>query len=500
MTEESQESLPFSEKKQTAVLGFLITREQFFLQARTRIRPEWFVDAWNARIWKAYLSYFERLHRAPLSIDEFKSSREFVILDNAEKIRLHKQVDLACITTSDFGLDDLRLELTDWLQSRLIKANIEKVVDLFNASAQDPRKLRDAIQLYKGAARDIDTTSFEQETTVSFEDIVDGSFWQKRQLELTKALTFGCPALDQKLNRNCVGNASLLRGDHTIVLAPTNVGKTSCLVSVVRHNLERKSSVLWVTHEGVPGDLKAKLIQCISGRSSNDCMDYVATPEGQKYFSRMHKHILEPFLVYAPINRPGLTVEDVEAVIRRHQERRLAMTGKGYDLIIDDYPAKLTTQQASKGNMQKRSIDEHVYNFFTQIGLEFNCHILTAIQTNREGSKINAHRQKTEHRLLGMEDVAESWGAMTTATNVITINRDDRAATQHRLTFHICKSRSNETGWSIVTKTNFGLSLTHGGGLKATAYRGNNPMHDLADDLIAQHDGGSLPEHFYHLG
>lgn len=494
------EPLPFSEKKQDAVLGYLLTHEQFFLQARTKLLPEWFIDSWNSRLWKMALSFFDRFRRFPRSPAEFEGSTEFLAVpDNAERNRLMKKHAQCRIAVDDFGLDALRADLTEWMQSRVLKATLESVAEKFNASQTNPTKMREALDALRAAGTRLDRTTFELDQVVAFDDFADGSFWKERQADLEDALTFGLPLLDQKLNRSCVGNASLLRGDMTVLLAPTNIGKTTCMLTVARHNLERQKSVLLVTHEGRPSDIKTKLIQCITGMNADQLMNLPTTAEGRQRLTMIQDHVLKPYMVYLPLNRPGLTVEDTESAIRRQQEKRISETGRGFDLIIDDYPAKLTTAQASRGFLQKRSVDELIYNYFTQLALEFKCHVLSAIQTNREGSKINRQHKGAEHRLLSMEDVMESFGAMTTATNVISLNRDPVAEAAQRQAYHICKSRSNETGWTIVTRTNYGVSLTHGGGLKATGYRGPSPMHEQIDGLIEQHSDQILPSIYFNI-
>jgi hypothetical protein len=180
-------------------------------------------------------------------------------------------------------------------------------------------------------------------------------------------------------------------------------------------------------------------------------------------------------------------VEEVEPLIRRKQEDLMAKTGKGYDLLVCDYPAKLTTRLAQNGHMSKRNVDEIVYGYFVQLALEYGFHSLLAIQTNREGSKVNKG-QKDEHRLLVMEDVHESYGVMQEATNVITLNRDPVAKARQHMTFHIDKSRSSETGFAVVARTDFARARTHHADLGAIWYRGVATMADQVDDLLRNPD------------
>jgi hypothetical protein len=160
---------------------------------------------------------------------------------------------------------------------------------------------------------------------------------------------------------------------------------------------------------------------------------------------------------------------------------------------VDDYPAKLSTLQARGGNFNKRDIDLVVYNYFVQLALEYNFHSLLAIQTNREGAKVNKGNKDGEKRLLVMEDVSESYGPIQLATNVLSMNRDGQAKARNRLTFHIDKSRSNETGWAVVCRTNYGHSITHANWLGGTYYRGSSTMADTIDTLLDQYGNDCTP-------
>lgn len=493
------ETLPFFEAKQDALIGHLLRDDQFFLQARTRIRPEWFLDAWNSRIWKLKIDFYEEHHRPPLSLEELQGCLAFMRYDQGERNRLIKKMALCVTAATQFGLDAIRKEMTLWLKTRMFKAYSERASTLYNAAEKDRDPVGRFNECFAAVDRlrdEIRNATFEVEELISFADVANGAIFEKRDADLRDALAFGSPLIDGKLNKDCADGGSLLRGDHTVILAPTNIGKTSTLVTVVRHNLFRKRNVLFLTHEGRPEDIKLKMLQCLLRMNFAALRELPQSKQGRNILAHAARYLTN-YLTYIPVNKPGLTVEEVEGTIRRAQEKRVSETGKGYDLIVDDYPAKLSTSLALKGNLQKRNIDEYIYNFFTQIGLEFRAHVLTAIQTNREGSKVNAGRPGTHGRLVTMEDVLESWGAMTTATNVITLNRDGLAATKNRMTFHIVKSRSNETGWSIVSKTAFDICQTHGEDLTATCYRGSNTLDGQIDDLLVQHAGAALPETYY---
>ena len=69
MSEVYNDPLPFSEKRQLALLGHLLSdnerQQQFFMQARSLIKPDWFVDHRSQIVWKIALQFFESFNRQP---------------------------------------------------------------------------------------------------------------------------------------------------------------------------------------------------------------------------------------------------------------------------------------------------------------------------------------------------------------------------------------------------------------------------------------------------
>jgi len=475
--------------------------ENFFLQARHKVRAEWFVDAYDGAIWKAVLDFHNTYHRRPTT-EELTSSPAFLQAGGSFSSKMVFRMEHNTRSMHLFGLDVVKTEMTLWLRSVIFKKELEHATDIFNQSG-DPKCpdaagfLNRAFLILRKAASDIDQTQFETSQAVDFSDIATGTFFDKKKEELKTGLVFGCDLVDDKLNSNRIApGGALLRGDHTLLVAPTNVGKTTTMLSVAKENLRRFKDVkiLLLTHEGTTSDIKTKIISSVTGKTFAELDVLRTTEEGREKLKHVSK-ILNERLVYVPYTKAGGTVEDVDAIIRQQQERAM-LRGRGFDMLICDYPAKLFTKMAEKG-WQTRHIIQYVYSYFTQIGLELNCHVLSAIQTNREGSRLNNKRKGSEERLLGVEDVSEAYEATHTPTNVITLNRDPLAEMRNRITFHIAKSRGNTKGWSIVSKTDMSRSISHGADFPATAYRGQSPMSEKIDDFLASYPGVSIPEGLY---
>jgi hypothetical protein len=476
--------LPFSVAKQDALLGHLLFDEKFFLQGRDLITPELLVDPWAAKTWSHALSFNSRWNRPP-SEAELRESSDVMSEEQGARNKVYAKIAQAKDAMRRYGLDVLRTELDSWIHGAIYRRGVEESAKLFHKG-----KFKDAFQRMRDASRSIDNISFTETAEVDFSSGL--AFLEHQRLESAKALTFGVTAMDRLLlPSNKTG--SLLPGDQTILLAPTNIGKSSAMITIARHNILRGKSVLYFTHEGRSSDLQEKIWKSVLNVNTQQLYDMQTTEDGRRRLANAQAY-LSRFLTYIPIHRPSLTVEELDGIIRRCFDKRMAKYGTGYDLVVDDYPAKLTTIQASQGNMQRRQKDEHVYDYMNRQASEMGYHNLVAIQGNREASRINRREKGHEERLLTPEDVAESFGAMMVGTNVISINRDPSAVANHRLTYFIGKSRSSETGWAVVCRTNYSHCMTHSDDMGATWYRGTSPLSEQVDNLLTQYKGQALPE------
>lgn len=491
------EQLPFSEERQSAVLGHLLKNDNFFKISVGRIKPEWFSGEFGesrSLVWAAKVDFWKRYGRAPASEQEFLESEKFRAANQGVRNRMNVAVKSALEASNIYPLDAITPELTSWLHARLFFEGFVTSEKLFNSG-----KMNEAYLTMEGKIKDIRTTDFSGNNAYDFKN------WRSkvkvRKLQFQNALSIGNSVFDNLLLPINKGKGSLLPGDTTIFLAPSNVGKSTVLITIIAHNLKLGKHVLYLSHEGVDDDLVEKLLCCMLGVDRAKLFELEASEDPQIVaLIDTLTEFVDKNLVYVPLNRAGLTVEEVASVIRQKQEERMSANfGTGFDLLADDYPAKLISENIKFGTFQKRNIDEYVYNYFVMLALEYKFHALLAIQSNRVGGKINRGEKGQDDRLLVMEDVNESYGAMQIATNVITINRDPWCEENDFVIFYISKSRSADKGWAVVCKSNFGHAITHAENLGCTYYKGNVPLGAQVEFLFRKNFNQVIPNKAAHL-
>lgn len=476
----TSEVLPFSEVRQSAVLGHTILDPHFFKRCVDLIQPTWWSNVFDGRVWTARRDFYKRF--GMISTDaELLDSDGFRLENQGVRNRMIVAVEQAKLNAQHYRLETLIPELTDWLHARFFHEGMDGGEQLFNQ-----QRFREAYALMREKLRLIDTTSFEQDNAFDFSDPV--SFVQSRMEEAKAAISFGLAEVDKLLLPSGEGRASLLPGDTTTILAPTNIGKTTALITVIAHNLWEQKAVLWLSHEGKKEDLADKVWCAMLGVNRDQFYRMVLKPENdaERQAVRSTVATYERFFKYVPMNRPGLTVEEVAAEVDRRQHEYASQYGQGYDMLVDDYPAKLTSRDVGEGIFREgRSLRLHVYNYFVQMALEYNFHALLAAQTNRTGYKINKQAKGHEQRLLGVEDSDEAFGPMQVSTNVLTLNRNSWCQQNNWVIWYISKSRSNQTGWAIAARSKFANCVTHSNTLGALYYYGDTPL-DQQLTVLAQ--------------
>jgi hypothetical protein len=490
--EETSDVLPFEPKLQDALLGYILMDRPFFLSVKDRLKASWFVDGWSGKVYGYYTKFYDTYQHEPKSDDEFFSFEDIFISTPAEKNKVKATILRARNETKNFSLDVLKTGLTGWLQSRIYHQYVTQSASLYNN-----RKF--------GAAKDVLATAVKELQDVTFEGKPPLDFDPTRlvnqiQTVASDALTFGHPLIDKILNPDCK-SGSCLPGDSTVLLAPTNIGKTTCKITIALANVMQGKSVLFVAHEGRALDIQEKIWQAVL-KVTKAQFRALATSDDPIIRNKLLAvaKILADRLVFIDDQRPGNTVEDVISKVRQQQIRRKGILGSGFDMLVDDYPAILGAGGLSNLKMQRREKDAYVYRYFVDYVGEQGMHGLFSVQTNREGSKKNRKVGGFEDSkaLVTLEDIQESYEVTNSATNLITLNRSPDDQVLNLMTFLLCKSRSSEVNVAVTCRSSFETARTHDANLPAVAYHGTSALDGL-NTLLMEYNNQVVPFNYKEL-
>lgn len=462
-------ALPFSDSFQESIIGFSLRDESFFRKAADKIKPTWLTcDPTVGNIFDQMIKFNEKYSRPPLSLHEL-INESFFLGQKASDQQKYANTILRCFEASkNFDIEHVKQKLTGFLQVSMFKEALYGASNKFKTGGYE-----DAYAWAQDKLNDIKSATFvENSLVVKFENSVE---WLKKStITDGMAVSTGNKNLDKALG------GGLFKGEASAILAPTNMGKSRALLTIVRHAAVKGYDVLYVLHEDSPEKVKKRLYGAVVGYSPKEMDAYLnrsgidpihSTPRSLDDINKKERGLIDsiekaekvvfPKITFMPYVKTGaMYAEDVVAEIKKlHEEKRLK-TGKGYDLIVNDYPKKLKLRAANR-NTQDRTQLAEVYDLFSTLAIELDTHCLTAVQTNRTGSKMNKGTVESDF-YLGTEEVDESFGIMQNLAAVISLNRsldDIRNGIVH---YCVAKSRNDKLNVVVSTRSLYGRSLLHG--------------------------------------
>ena len=488
MSETLNLSDALTDAQQAAVVGHCFLDEEFLLKCKNHVRPEWFTgDLMVAHIYAQLIKFYEDYKMTPASTDEllaepfFKSQNKFDFQKYSNKL-------LICIShAGGHNLDVLRPRLATFIKMMKFREAQKAVNQNINKHNYDT-----AAEISGKAIKVYNEVSFDKETAVSFADTI--SLWRHRDEGLENAISTGSKALDDLLN------GGLVRGENMAVLAPTFTGKSRFLITMLRHLLVQDYKVLYITHEDNPDKIKKRIIGSICGigqaeldlymkkeginvpryplgRMPKKAEDRFNLPnwsidEGRQLYEvvlnelERARELLTKNLTFVHWVKAGhMDVENVIEEIRRLNLQEKAKTGKGFDVLINDYPARLQSKRKYEHDRSKLA---NIYNEFNILADELKLHCIYAVQVNRGAAKLMKSGEATS--AIGLEDVGEAYGISQNAISAISLSRNPDDVKADCLRISVVKARDGEPNKMVFTRAAYNECILYGDASMFTKY------------------------------
>lgn len=460
--EEAQ--IPFEKERQLGLLGYILANPQIYERLRGIIKPEWFMDTYARKLVKALITHCEYYTVFPKTDQDLFTSLQFMKEAPEERMKLQSTYQVAKAAAVRFSLESLSKDMEDWMKYVYLKDLMGRAAKHF--AAKNLGKAAEEISNRIKGFFDLRFDSSGEELLYTPEEI----FTMGNEAKVN-ACTLGDVVLDKAIDEHCE-EGCLLPKQTTVIMAPANIGKTTVMINIALANVRKGKRVLFVALEGSSLDLREKIWSSYLGESKGALyakmkdVNKNVDVDTRNLWSAYGKHIEKNF-AFLPFVEADMTVQRLIPILKAKQQESLAKFGKGFDLVVCDYPAILQSEWYKEGgDASVRARVDSVYRVFTQMGAELNCHMLLAVQTNREAARNNRFQGKmknTVNRLIIPEDCAESYDPVRNADNLLTLNRDETAQQMKYMTVYVGKNRSGEVNKAILMQTDFACARTHGG-------------------------------------
>lgn len=226
-------SVAFDESKQLAFLGWTLRDPAFFVQASKIVRPDWFVDIFARKAFKAALEIQREYHRGP-EANEIHLWRGLTGEDSKVRSRIEQIVAKSLDTSKSYGLDIIKKDMQNWLDAtKFVETVVQKAVPAFNN-----KNLARAWELLEKGMLDKKTSTFESGTYQGFTSSSENMAKERteRKRHMGRLLEYGHTYLDDALYG--------IRPTELILLgAKSGSGKTQMCLSIALHNAQKGKRV-----------------------------------------------------------------------------------------------------------------------------------------------------------------------------------------------------------------------------------------------------------------
>lgn len=464
-------SIAFSNGQQAAIVGHCIVSEEFFLKSKAYIKPEWLTsDLMVSHIYRELIRFYENYKMMPRSGDELFAEPFFKSQSPKDYEKYQSTYNYCILEANKFSLEILRPKITHFVRTQAAREQAKALIVDMNSHNYEK-----AVQAAQGIVKAWSQIDFDANPYVDFSDTV--SLWTKEDAQNVATFSTGSKTLDFMLG------GGIFPGGNLAVLAPTFTGKSRFLITLARHALVQGKKVLFMIHEDNPEKVKRRVIasvcaigpQYIEMALKNKIKEieiektnWVITGWDDKTAEDFKQYIIQELelakkilmenFIFIPWQKAGkMFVEDVVDEIKRVSLEQKTKTGRGFDLIINDYPALLRSKTRHEHERARLS---YVYQCFNDVAAELNTFCAYAVQVNRAAAK--EMKNGEAEKVLGLEDVSESYQIAMNAMAAISLNRSEEDAKKNILRIAVVKARDVGEHSVLCTRTAYNEGSLYG--------------------------------------
>lgn len=415
----------YNENIQRAILYFMKSSKDFYLQIIGLVKPEYFEFPSHSKIFTTVTSYYDKYHELPSDIfilEDLKkaiTSREN-ISDYEDEISYINSLDTSCLNNPDYIVDLIE----SFAKKEAMKAAIAESITLIKEDKVE--QVEDIVRKALMISRNVDTG---QKYFEDFSDRWERVFSKNRNIKKFRTLF---PSVDKSLEGG-LGTKEL-----AMVVAPPGVGKSLYLVNQGVQSLIDGNNVLYISLE-MSEDKIAQRFDSIM----------TLIPQTKLKDPKIQLTVKERLDIFQKEFKGKLVIKEYPTLsISVNSIRSLLVQLKNYngfvpDILIIDY---LELLRSTRDIQHEYQAQQRVAEELRGLSMEHNLLVWTATQTNRS-AKAKA--------LITDAELGDSYGKIRPCDFSISLNQSEEEFDNGKMRVYIMKSRNGVPRFTIPAKVDY---------------------------------------------
>ena len=423
------EAYDFGNEFQTLLIGYLFRDAAFNLYTDGLIKPQYFGSEVFSVLADISISYFNKYKGVPsrasveLLLKEAIDSKKIKPELKSEVLEVLKAAYKEELKDVDYVID----QIVAFAKKQELTFAILKSAELIDKGDFGPVEglIKTAVAVGKNDATE--QYDFWEEADARLKtrhDIIAG-------LIKPTGVTTGHKEIDEALYNKGWGRSEL-----SVLMGPAKSGKSMALVGFAMNAARAGHNVLYVSLEVSKRIIADRLEANLSGIKMNDLAMEMKKARDATTLGRIKSGHLKIHDYASGTFKPS----DLKRLIHKYEA-----SGIKFDLVIVDYADLMAPDHRYN---EPRDNIKSVYIDLRAVAYEFDCAVLSATQTNRNGFKADVGK---------MEDVAEDINKVRTVDLMISLNRDEYDVANDQARLYFAASRNQESVL-IKVKSDIGTS------------------------------------------
>jgi replicative DNA helicase len=417
----------FNENIQRAIIYFMKSDKDFYLQIVNLVKPEYFEFPSHTKIFNTVVSYYDKYHELPSDLFILEDLKKTInarenISDYQDELDYVNNLDTSCISNPDYVVDLIE----SFAKKEAMKSAIAESITLIKEDKVE--EVESIVRKALMVARTVDTGQNY------FDDFSDRWTRTLSKDKDTKKFRTVFPSIDKSLDGG-LGSKEL-----AMVVAPPGVGKSLYLVNQGVQSLIDGNNVLYISLEMSEDKIAQRFDSIMS-----------LVPQQKLKDPKHQLTVKERLNIFQSTFKGRLIIKEYPTLMASvNNIRSLLVQLKSYQefvpqVIIIDYLELLRSTREIQHEYQAQ---QRIAEELRGLSMEQNVLVWTATQTNRQG--------RTKAIITDVE-LGDSYGKIRPCDFSMSLNQTEEEFDNGIMRVYIMKSRNGVPRFQVPAKVDYSV-------------------------------------------